>query len=72
VKETGSEPLGGVQRPPQIDWVLRPLLVRGSMASPSKGSTAASGHSGSAPTIDQGFVRWPSKGSQSPQTLSEG
>jgi hypothetical protein len=26
------------------------------------GSTAASGHSGSAPTTDQGFVGWPSKG----------
>jgi hypothetical protein len=30
---------------------------------PRKGSTAASGHSGSAPTTDQGFVGWPSKGS---------
>ena len=39
---------------------------------PWKGSTAASGHSGSAPTTDQGFVGWPSKGSQSPQTQSEG
>jgi hypothetical protein len=29
---------------------------------PQKGSTAASGHSGSAPTTDQGFVGWPSKG----------
>jgi hypothetical protein len=35
---------------------------------PRKGSTAASGHSGSAPTTDQGFVGWPSKGSQPPQT----
>jgi hypothetical protein len=26
---------------------------------PRKGSTAASGHSGSAPTTDQGFVGWP-------------
>jgi hypothetical protein len=39
---------------------------------PRKGLTAASGHSGSAPTTDQGFVGWPSKGSQSPQTQSEG
>jgi hypothetical protein len=39
---------------------------------PRKGSTAASGHSGSTPTTDQGFVGWPSKGSQSPQTQSEG
>jgi hypothetical protein len=38
---------------------------------PRKGSTAASGHSGSAPTTDQGFVGWPSKGSQPPQTQSE-
>jgi hypothetical protein len=39
---------------------------------PQKGSTTASGHSGSAPTTDQGFVGWPSKGSQPPQTQSEG
>jgi hypothetical protein len=39
---------------------------------PRKGSTAASGLSGSAPTTDQGFVGWPSKGSQPPQTQSEG
>jgi hypothetical protein len=30
---------------------------------PQKGSTAASSHSGSAPTTDQGFVGWPPKGS---------
>jgi hypothetical protein len=30
---------------------------------PRKGSTAASGHSGSASTTDQGFVGWPPKGS---------
>jgi hypothetical protein len=30
---------------------------------PQKGSTAASGHSSSAPTTDQGFVGWPPKGS---------
>jgi hypothetical protein len=28
---------------------------------PRKGSTVASGHSGSAPTTDQGFVGWPPK-----------
>jgi hypothetical protein len=39
---------------------------------PRKGSTATSGHSSSAPTTDQGFVGWPSKGSQPPQTQSEG
>jgi hypothetical protein len=44
--------------------------VRG--PAPRKGSTAASGHSGSAPTTAQGFVGWPSKGSQPPQTQSEG
>jgi hypothetical protein len=30
---------------------------------PRMGSTTASGHSGSAPTTDQGFVGWPPKGS---------
>jgi hypothetical protein len=39
---------------------------------PRKGSTTASGHSGSAPTTDQGFVGWPSKGSQPPHTQREG
>jgi hypothetical protein len=29
---------------------------------PRKGSTAASGHSGSAPTSDQGFEGWPPEG----------
>src|SRR5690242_16081511 len=32
---------------------------------PRKGSTATSGHSGSAPTTDQGFVGWPPKSSDS-------
>ena len=36
---------------------------------PRKGSTAASGYSGSAPTTDQGFEGWPPKGSQSPLLL---
>jgi hypothetical protein len=35
---------------------------------PRKGSTTASGYSGSAPTTDQGFEGWPPKGSQPPQT----
>jgi hypothetical protein len=56
-------PLGRVRQPPQSTRAPRPLLVRGSKAGPPKGSTAASGHSGSAPTIDQGFVGWPPKGS---------
>ena len=30
---------------------------------PQRGSTAASSHSGSTPTTDQGFVGWPPKGS---------
>jgi hypothetical protein len=46
-KETGPEP-------PYWSEVRRPA--------PRKGSTAASGHSGSAPTTDQGFVGWPLKG----------
>jgi hypothetical protein len=32
-------------------------------SAPRKGSTTASGYSGSAPTTDQGFEGWPSKGS---------
>jgi hypothetical protein len=39
---------------------------------PQKGSTAALGYSGSVPTTDQGFEGWPPKGSQPPQTQSEG
>jgi hypothetical protein len=39
---------------------------------PRKGPTAASGYSGSAPITDQGFEGWPPKGSQPPQTPSEG
>jgi hypothetical protein len=38
---------------------------------PQKGSTTASGYSGSTPTTDQGFEGWPSKGSQPPQTQRE-
>jgi hypothetical protein len=39
---------------------------------PRKGSTAASGHSGSAPTTDQGFVGWPSKGSTAASDAERG
>jgi hypothetical protein len=52
-----------------FDSRLRPLGLRAHYWSevrrlaPRKGSTAASGHSGFAPTTDQGFVGWPSKGS---------
>jgi hypothetical protein len=41
-------------------------------SAPRKGSTVASGYSGSVPTTDQGFVGWPLNGSQPPQTQSEG
>jgi hypothetical protein len=52
-----------------FDGHLRPLGLRAHYWSkvrrlaPRKGLTAASGHSGSAPTTDQGFVGWPPKGS---------
>jgi hypothetical protein len=39
---------------------------------PRKGSTAALGHSGSAPTTDQGFVGWPSKGSTAASDAERG
>jgi hypothetical protein len=37
-----------------------------------KGSTAASGHSGSTPTTDQGFVGWPPKGSTAASDAERG
>jgi hypothetical protein len=52
-----------------FDSRLRPLGLHAHYWSkfrrlaPRKGSTAASGHSGSAPTTNQGFVGWPPKGS---------
>jgi hypothetical protein len=52
-----------------FDSRLRPLGLRAHYCSevqrlaPRKGSTAASGHSGSAHTTDQRFVGWPPKGS---------
>jgi hypothetical protein len=57
---------------------LRPLGLRAHYWSevrrpaPRKGSTAASGHSGSAPTTDQGFVGWPSKGSTAAKDAERG
>jgi hypothetical protein len=39
---------------------------------PRKGSTAASDHSGSAPTTDQGFVDWPPKGSTAASDAERG
>jgi hypothetical protein len=91
-------PLGRVQQSPQSTRALRPLLVRGSKAGPSKGfngrlrplglrahywsevrrlaprkgSTAASGHSGSTPTTGQGFVGWPPKGSTAASDVERG
>jgi hypothetical protein len=55
-------PPGRVRQPPQSTRAPRPLLVRGSKAGPRKGLIAASGHSGSGPTTDQGFVGWPPDG----------
>jgi hypothetical protein len=53
-------------------WFCAHYLSEVRRPAPLKGSTAASGYSGSAPTTDQGFVGCPSKGSQPPQTQSEG
>jgi hypothetical protein len=39
---------------------------------PRKGSTVASGHSGSALTTDQGFVGWPPKGSTAASDAERG
>jgi hypothetical protein len=39
---------------------------------PRKGSTAASGHSGSASTTDQGFEGWPPKGSTAASDAERG
>jgi hypothetical protein len=39
---------------------------------PRKGSTATSGHLGSAPTTDQGFVGWPLKGSTATSDAERG
>jgi hypothetical protein len=83
VKETGSEPpyWSEVRRPAPRKGSTAALRILGLRThywsevrrlAPRKGSTAASGYSGSAPTTDQGFVGWPSKGSQPPQTQSEG
>jgi hypothetical protein len=41
-------------------------------SAPRKGSTAASGHSGFAPTTDQGFVGWPPKGSTAASDAERG
>jgi hypothetical protein len=41
-------------------------------SAPRKGSTAASGHSGSAPITDQGFVGWPLKGSTAASDAERG
>jgi hypothetical protein len=41
-------------------------------SAPRKGSTDASGHSGSAPITDQGFVGWPPKGSTAASDAERG
>jgi hypothetical protein len=41
-------------------------------SAPRKGSMAASGHSGSAPITDQGFVGWPPKGSTAASDVERG
>jgi hypothetical protein len=41
-------------------------------SAPRKGSTVASGHSGSMPTTDQGFVGWPLKGSTAASDAERG
>jgi hypothetical protein len=56
-------PLGRVQQPPQSTRAPRPLLAEVRRPAPRKGSTTASGHSGSALTTDQWFVGWPPKSS---------
>jgi hypothetical protein len=56
-------PLGRVRQPPQSTRAPSPHYwseVR--RLAPRKGSTVASGHSGSAPTTDQGFEGWPPEG----------
>jgi hypothetical protein len=55
-------PLGRVRQLPQSTRASGSLLIRGSKAGPRKGSTAASEHSGSAPTTDKGFEGWPLEG----------
>jgi hypothetical protein len=65
-------PLGRVQQPPQSTQAPRPLLVRGSKAGPSEGFNGPSGHSGSAPTTDQGFEGWPPKGSTAASDVEQG
>jgi hypothetical protein len=63
IRGSKASPSGG------FDSRLRALGLRAHYWSevrrlaPRKGSTAASGHSGSAPTTNQGFEGWPPKGS---------
>jgi hypothetical protein len=65
-------PLGRVQQPPQSTRAPRHYWSEVRRPAPQKGSTAASGHSGSAPTTDQGFVGWPSKGSTAASDTERG
>jgi hypothetical protein len=52
-----------VQQPPRALGLRAHYWSEVRRLAPRKGSTATSGHSGSAPTTDQGFVGWPLKGS---------
>jgi hypothetical protein len=71
--------IGGSKAGPSkgFDGRLRALRLRAHYWSevrrlaPRKGSTAASGHSGSTPTTDQEFVGWPPKGSKAASEHAE-
>jgi hypothetical protein len=61
-------PLGRVRQPPQSTRAPRPLLVRGSKAGPSKGSTAGSEHAERGMTLGTSDT-WPRLGLRSRGTL---
>jgi hypothetical protein len=76
----GSGPIRGSKAGPSegFNSRLRALGLRAHYWSevrrpaPRKGSTAASGHSGSMPTTDQGFVGWPPKDSTAASDAERG
>jgi hypothetical protein len=61
-------PLGRVRQPPQSTRAPRPLLIRGSKAGPSKGSTAAPEHAERGMTLGTSDT-WPRLGLHSRGTL---
>jgi hypothetical protein len=61
-------PLGRVRQPPQSTRAPRPLLIRGSKAGPSKGSTVALEHAERGMTLGT-FDTWPRLGLRSQGTL---